>query len=231
VSTRIHSAPIAPGPSLVLTFHGIGAPGRELDPGEDQVWVTRDNFERILDAVVDKPQVEITFDDGNASDIDIAVPALRDRGLRATFFVLAGRLDEPGALGREDLREMVRSGMDIGSHGMSHRPWRRLDAATAAREIVQAKARLEAELGQPVTQAACPFGAYDRRTLEFARAAGIETLFTSDGGVSPRGQWLRARNTIHAHDSSATVADLLRMRAFDLPEWKRRAKTFVKRLR
>jgi peptidoglycan/xylan/chitin deacetylase (PgdA/CDA1 family) len=217
--------------SLILTFHGIGPTVRQLDPGEDQVWLSCDAFKRILDAVAGQPRVEITFDDGNASDLEHAVPALRERGLRATFFVLAGRLDEPGALGPADLRQMVREGMEIGSHGMGHSPWRRLDEREASEEIVLPKARLEALVGKPITQAACPFGAYDRRTLALARAAGFEALFTSDGGVARRGQWLRTRNTIHVDDSPATVRQLLRMRPFDLPEWKRRAKTFVKRLR
>ena len=145
--------------------------------------------------------------------------------------MLAGRVGEPGALGVADLRQMVHEGMAIGSHGMGHSPWRRLDEAAASDEFVRAKAQLEAIVGQPITQAACPFGAYDRRTLALARAAGICTLFTSDGGIARRGQFLRTRNTLHAGDSPESVSRLLRMQPRDLPEWTRRAKTLVKRLR
>jgi peptidoglycan/xylan/chitin deacetylase (PgdA/CDA1 family) len=221
----------ADGHALILTFHGIGPVPRPFDPGEDQVWLDCDAFKRILDVVVDQPHVEITFDDGNASDLEHAVPALRERGLRATFFVLAGRLNEPAFLTPGELCRLCDEGMGLGSHGMSHTPWRRLDTQRAAEEIDHAKAELEALVGRSISQAACPFGAYDRRSLALARAAGFDTVFTSDGGVSRRDQWLRPRNTVHVDDSPASVRRLLRMRSFDLPDWKRRAKTLVKRLR
>jgi len=35
--------------------------------------------------------VQLSFDDGNRSDVGIALPALLERELSATFFVVAGR--------------------------------------------------------------------------------------------------------------------------------------------
>ena len=81
--------------SINLTFHGIGEPPRALDPGEENVWVAHDRFVALLDSVVGRDDVRITFDDGNASDVEHALPALVDRELDATFFVVAGRLGEP----------------------------------------------------------------------------------------------------------------------------------------
>jgi hypothetical protein len=48
---------------------------------------------RILDDVVERPSVQISFDDANDSDVLIDMPALLDRGLNARFFIVAGRLD------------------------------------------------------------------------------------------------------------------------------------------
>src|SRR5689334_16744292 len=98
-------------PSTInLTVHGIGDTGRLLDPGEDLTWVSTEQFVSVLNATVDRPDVRITFDDGNRSDVEIALPRLMERGLRATFFILAGRLGEAGRLDSADLKELVGSG-------------------------------------------------------------------------------------------------------------------------
>src|SRR5262249_9669647 len=97
-----------------LTFHGVGEIERRLDPGEELCWVTRDQFESTLDSIAGRSDVRITFDDGNQSDLEYALPALRKRGLNATFFVVAGRLDQPGFLDRAGVRELSAQGMAIG---------------------------------------------------------------------------------------------------------------------
>ena len=51
------------------------------------------------------------------SDFVYGLPALLDRGLTATFFVVAGRLGEPGFLSENDVRTLVSAGMTIGCHG------------------------------------------------------------------------------------------------------------------
>ena len=76
-----------------ICFHGIGSPGRRIDDDEARYWVTRDGYLRILDEVVTWPAMSLSFDDGNASDVELGLPAPFERGLSATFFVLAGRLD------------------------------------------------------------------------------------------------------------------------------------------
>ena len=216
---------------LVLTFHGIGEATRVLDAGEDRVWLSRDRFLRLLDAVVDDRRVEITFDDGNRSDVDGALPALLDRGLHATFFVCSGRLGSSGFLSDTDLRELVEKGMEIGSHGMTHRSWRALDAATAQAEIVDAKAVLARSIGRPIVKAACPFGAYDRGALKRLKRAGFETVYTSDGGLSRPGQWLKARNTVGPQDEPSVVGTWLASHAKRSRRWMTGAKRIVKRFR
>jgi len=115
-----------PSKSINLTFHGVGELERDAEPGEERTWLELDSFTSVLDSVVDRPDVHISFDDGNASDVTHGLPALLSRGLRATFFVVAGRLDMPGFLGAGGVRTLADAGMTIGCHGMRHRPWRRL---------------------------------------------------------------------------------------------------------
>src|SRR5207342_3607508 len=96
-------------------------------------------FDQVLDAVVGRPDVQLTFDDGNASDVEIALPSLLERGLSAEFFVLAGLLGEPGRLAADDVRELHGAGMRVGSHGWAHRDWRRIDPSLHAREFSDAR--------------------------------------------------------------------------------------------
>ena len=44
---------------LNLCFHGIGAPGRELEPGEENYWIGPAKFEELLDVIVRFPSVRI----------------------------------------------------------------------------------------------------------------------------------------------------------------------------
>jgi len=198
--------------NINLTLHGIGLCERPLEPGEDRVWVGVDEFESVLDAVAGREDVHITFDDGNASDAVHALPALLARGLRATFFVVAGRLDEPGFLNADDVRALADAGMGIGCHGMRHRPWRRLEEHALHEELVDARAVLEGVVGRRVAEAACPFGSYDRRVLSGLRAEGYRRVFTSDRGNARPDAWLQARTTLHSGSALATAEHALRGR-------------------
>lgn len=111
--------------TMNICFHGVGTCRVERESGESRYWVNTDSFLRILDELVGRSEVRISFDDGNRSDVTIALPALRERGLDATFFVLAGRFDDPDSLDRDDVRELRAAGMTIGTHGWAHIPWPR----------------------------------------------------------------------------------------------------------
>jgi peptidoglycan/xylan/chitin deacetylase (PgdA/CDA1 family) len=208
-----------------LTFHGIGEPPRPLDDGEAGVWVSRERFEAVLDAVVTRDDVRITFDDGNASDVEIGLPALQERGLTATFFVVAGRLGQPGFLSAAQLHELTAAGMRIGNHGMHHQPWRGLGDAELTEELDTARAALEDAIGTPVDEAACPFGSYDRRVVAALRRIGYRHVFTSDRGTVVGSEWLQARNTIASGDAPGVLDDIA------APTLAGRAKQTLKRWR
>src|SRR5690349_24348429 len=113
-----------------ICFHGIGTPQRELELGEDRYWISVEMFHAVLDEIRTWPSVRISFDDGNASDLEIGLPALLERGLTAEFYVLASRFGKAGSLSEEATRKLHSAGMTIGTHGMWHRPWRGMDSET-----------------------------------------------------------------------------------------------------
>jgi peptidoglycan/xylan/chitin deacetylase (PgdA/CDA1 family) len=217
--------------SINITFHGIGEPGRTLEPGDAEVWVSRDQFLSVLDAAAARENVRVTFDDGNASDLHQALPALRERGLSATFFVVAGRLGEPAFLDVGAVRELAGAGMEIGCHGMRHRAWRGLGERALREELVDAKAVLEEIIERPVTAAACPFGAYDRRVLKALRHAGYRHVYTSDRGTARSSDFLQARNSVSCRDEPRLLERIPELEAPGHRALRRRAKLAVKRWR
>jgi peptidoglycan/xylan/chitin deacetylase (PgdA/CDA1 family) len=217
--------------ATILTFHGIGPIDRQLDPGEADVWVSHEQFLALLDRVAGRGDVQITFDDGNASDLELGLPALSTRGLTATFFIVAGRLGTPGFLDESDVRTLRGAGMRIGSHGMHHRAWRGLDAPTLQEELVDAKTMLEGVLGGPVTRAGCPFGAYDRGVLGAARRAGFLRVYTSDRGTARVDGFVQARNSIGPHDSADVMNTIAGLESSVPRLAARRARQAIKRWR
>jgi peptidoglycan/xylan/chitin deacetylase (PgdA/CDA1 family) len=213
--------------TINLTFHGVGEPTRPLDEGEADVWVSHERFLAVLDGAAGRDDIRITFDDGNASDLELGLDALRERDLTATFFVVAGRLGTPGFLDEDGVRRLADAGMQIGCHGMRHRPWRGLGEDELREELVEAKAMLEAVVERPVAEAACPFGSYDRRVLRALRSAGYRRAYTSDRGTTDAGAFLQARNSVGPHDDAGLLG---RIPAVDGAAG-RRVKLAVKRWR
>jgi peptidoglycan/xylan/chitin deacetylase (PgdA/CDA1 family) len=181
---------------LILTFHGIGAIPDHVEGSERGVWVEQALYESILDEVRGRDDVLITFDDGNRSDAEIAVPALLAREMRATFFILGDRIGAPGYLSAEAIRELEAAGMGVGCHGLGHRSWRALEGDALRADIDGGRRELAAALGRPVTEASCPFGEYDRSALGELRRLGFSRVYTSDGGWGRPGAWLQPRNTV-----------------------------------
>jgi peptidoglycan/xylan/chitin deacetylase (PgdA/CDA1 family) len=218
---------LRPARRLILTFHGIGDPPPHVAGSERDVWVDRDRFEATLDAVAGRPDVLLTFDDGNRSDVEVALPELGRRGLTAAFFVVADRLDAPGYLTSGELTQLADAGMTIGSHGFRHTSWRRLGQSELRDDLDRARLALAGVLERPVTVASCPFGEYDRRVLRQLRRLGHERVYTSDGGSARAGAWVQARNTVRAgwEPTPAGFASYERTRALGI------AKRVVKRVR
>jgi len=191
-----------------ISFHGIGTPQRALEPGEERYWITVDEFHRILDAIADRPDVRITFDDGNASDLEIGLGALLERGLVGSFFVVAGRIGSRGSLDVDGMRELSRCGMTIGTHGMDHRPWQRLSPADRQRELVDAREQIAGAVGRQIDEAAVPMGLYDRRSLADLKRLEYAAVHTSERMAGRDGAWLQPRFSVLANDTVETVERL-----------------------
>jgi peptidoglycan/xylan/chitin deacetylase (PgdA/CDA1 family) len=136
----------------------------------------------------------LTFDDGYRGVFEYALPALLTRGFSATVFVVADRTggvddwdgEPPGEplLTADEICRLHGAGIEIGSHGATHRALTSLDDADLAREVAGSKETLERITGAPVTSFCYPYGDFDDRVVEAVRAAGYRAATVIRGGIS-----------------------------------------------
>jgi peptidoglycan/xylan/chitin deacetylase (PgdA/CDA1 family) len=220
---------------LVLDIHGIGPKPNHVEPNEAHYWCEDLRvFDRILDTIPDVSAssgmpIEITFDDGNASDYTCALPALIKRGLVASFFVCAGRIGQAGYLDKKAMTEIVAAGMMIGSHGWSHIDWRNADRQTLTKETEDAKRTIEDTIGMRVDSVAIPFGSYDRRVIDSLKS--FSTVYTSDGGLAPPLSRFVPRVSYNNDWSETTLSELASQRERRLTALKRSVVSAIKRMR
>ncbi|PWE32895.1 polysaccharide deacetylase [Maritimibacter sp. 55A14] len=195
-----------------IIFHGIGTPKRDVEADEVPYWLSIEKFQAALDQITNGSsgiEYVVTFDDGNSSDYEIALPELIARGLHASFFVLSGRIGVPGFLDATQIRALRDAGMTIGSHGVSHRAWSELDGEELWEELSESREVLEEICGQPVTEAGIPFGKYTARVLRQLRHAGYTAAYTSDTGSMDREAFLRPRTSLTCDMSIESLMSVL----------------------
>jgi peptidoglycan/xylan/chitin deacetylase (PgdA/CDA1 family) len=134
-------------------------------------------------ALPSKPII-ISVDDGYVDDVTRILPALEQFHMVATFFVITGRMTEPGFLTADQIRELDRAGMDVGDHTAHHVDLRRLTPAELESETAGSRQALQSVVGHPVYYFAYPFGYYDDAVLSAVRSAGFTMAYTTAGGIT-----------------------------------------------
>ncbi len=125
-------------------------------------------------------KIVITFDDGQISDYTVAFPAMIERKIKATFYVITDFVGKKGYLSWSQLSEMQKYGMEIGSHSCSHRCLLDLTKDQTEEELIKSKRVLEDHLGCRVFSFSIPFGFGEQHIINLAFESGYRTVCTSD---------------------------------------------------
>jgi peptidoglycan/xylan/chitin deacetylase (PgdA/CDA1 family) len=142
----------------------------------------------------------VTFDDGYASWIQVALPILKEKHLSALFFINSGLLDEEEkggdsilmktnllihprpALSWEGAHTLVASGHTIGGHARFHENLREVEAEVLRESVFGDKHALESKLGIRLTEFAYPFGTplhIHAPAEQVVREVGYERAYTA----------------------------------------------------
>lgn len=186
----------------ILTYHTL----RSGDDPEYSPWfsVPPARFEQHLSFLCDSGykvttlsqaawsarEVILTFDDGFEDNYMTALPLLTKYGLTASFFIPTGCI---GVRGRRmswaQVAALNASGMEIGSHGHSHRSLLALDDAAVAEELRLSKNILEEHVQAPIGAFAYPYGGprdVDDRVAALVETAGYTRAVTTLIGRNTR---------------------------------------------
>jgi len=90
----------------------------------------------------------------------------------------------------EEIKELSGSGMEIGSHAVTHRALARIPLAEAVREITKSKADIEENTGSACLHFAFPFGSrldYNGTLVDEVRKAGYSTCILNVHGYNRAG--------------------------------------------
>jgi len=195
--------------AVVLMYHGIGRPAPR---GEEHYTLAREDFARHVELLAGSGRVAgfedfiagrarpdavvLTFDDGERSVVELALPLLRAAGLTAAVFMTTGWIGAEGYLSADELRALRdEAGWSVGTHGVTHRYLSDLSDQQVREELVQSRDALARLLGPRGPDAATdadrplhmslPGGRADRRVIAAARRAGYASLCTSAIGLNP----------------------------------------------
>ncbi|MGH7296818.1 MAG: polysaccharide deacetylase family protein [Polyangiaceae bacterium] len=168
-----------------------------------------------------RPGIVISFDDGLRDNATVAAPLLEESALRGWFMVPGAFLDEPEAnqprffrhhvratpnaehpadtparaMSWANARELAGRGHVLGCHTWSHRPLGPgTPAETIAREVVDARQRLEDRLGREVRTFAWARG----RVGDYSAPAHRAVARNYDLALSSLGQAVRPNADPHA---------------------------------
>jgi peptidoglycan/xylan/chitin deacetylase (PgdA/CDA1 family) len=199
---RVHKFP-------VLNYHGL-ASSDSLQSRASRFWVSQRVFAEQLkqirlnglctrrlvelwvssDAAGLNKFVSITFDDGRASDFEVAFPLLMHAQSVADFFINPATIGCSGYLTWEQVREMQRAGLTFQSHGQEHVDHSGLALNALRRQLHESKCVIEDRTGAEVQFFAAPYGEWNYRMADIACEVGYRAVCITGG------QWTKSQARI-----------------------------------
>ena len=107
----------------------------------------------------------LTFDDGNKSDIDVALPLLKKYDAKGIFFIVTEFIGIDGYCTKSDIKNLQINGMTIGSHTKSHKNLTQCTLSQLRKELEDSKKHLEDILQTEVEHFSIPFGEYNEQVI------------------------------------------------------------------
>lgn len=190
----------------VIVYHHLGTPQPKMSSADKSMYIEPAWFEKHLKYLQDNgftaihfsdliayfelgaalpPRpVIINFDDGYKSVYESALPLLKKYKMTATTFVITNLVGKRAYLTWDQIKELSKEGIEIGSHTLWHPNL--VQSKKAFEEISQSKKILEEKLGVLTSVFAYPYGIYNEKVKQMVIDAGYGAArsFTTGNGIS-----------------------------------------------
>ncbi len=133
----------------------------------------------LLDVWPEK-SVVLTFDDGHESNYTLALPVLQEYGFKAEFFITTGWIGTPHYLIEEQILGLLRAGMGVGSHGVTHSFLTDLSSEKASFELSMSMKELQRITGHPIQSLSFPGGRMTKQVHIQALQTGFRYICSSE---------------------------------------------------
>jgi peptidoglycan/xylan/chitin deacetylase (PgdA/CDA1 family) len=161
--------------------------------------ITTENLYQYLSGTRGLPSkpIILSFDDGYEDFFTTALPILRSHDFTAVAYIVSGFVGQPGYMTAAQITELDRSGIEIGSHTVSHANLSRLSIGNLRYQVIASKQALEQLIGHPVNSFCYPSGKYNGDVMAVVAAAGYHDATTTRFGyahtMGDRYTWTRLR--------------------------------------
>ena len=153
---------------------------------EGYTTITMQDFMRARKGKQELPEkpVILTFDDGYEDNYTTLLPMLEERHMTAVVYMVTNSIGRKGYLSWNQLRDMQKRGIEIGSHTANHQPLTRLDREKQAEEMKLSKLLMEWNGLKTIYSFSYPNGAYDEGMPELLQENEYLNAVTGDGGIN-----------------------------------------------
>ena len=155
-----------------------------------------------------------SYDDGQISDRRL-VKLFNRYGLKATFHLNSGMLNQDGFVTKEEISELY-EGHEIACHGMLHEFPAHLPQELLVREFYQDRLALETYSGRIIRGCSYAFGEYDGRVVNTLKSLGFAYCRTveSTGNYRVPEDFMRWAPSCHHNDAPAKLDEFLNNPSF-----------------
>ncbi len=153
---------------------------------EGYTTITMQDFMRARKGKQELPEkpVVLTFDDGYEDNYTTLLPMLEERHMTAVVYMVTNSIGRKGYLSWNQLRDMQKRGIEIGSHTANHQPLTSLDREKQAEEMKLSKLLMEWNGLKTIYSFSYPNGAYDEGMPELLQENEYLNAVTGDGGIN-----------------------------------------------
>ena len=148
--------------------------------------MTLQDFMRVLKGKQQLPAkpIVLTFDDGYADNFTEMLPILEAHNMTAVIYVITNKIGQEGYLNLEQLKEMQKRGLEIGSHTADHIPIDTVSAHILNNQIHGSKQFLDWSGLETIYTFSYPNGAVSDKLIDYLKKENFLNAVTGEPGLN-----------------------------------------------